>query len=110
MKKLNLRAMLAGIIFTSGCATETIIFRKGDLVAGYQLSTVYSGKINDKPYREVEFKDDQYHHFPAKMNDDGTGEITLGTGPNSTSLYFRVHEDSNPDNRGIILINPETKR
>jgi hypothetical protein len=97
-KNLKLLGLVAALLLTSGCASENVL-RRGDKLGGYELVTAYSGKINDKPYWDVDFKDNNYHHYPAKMNNDGTGEITLG----KTNYFFQFVESKTPEKRGVIL-------
>jgi len=106
MRKSTLTAILAGILLlSSGCASENIL-RRGDSYRGHILSTAYSGKINDKPYWEVDFKDMNYKHHTAVMNNDGTGTINI----DGEVKYFRFIDSSIPEKRGIVFEEKNTKR
>lgn len=100
MKKPSklLSIIAAGIFSFSGCAGERIL-RKGDKFKDYELVNVYSGMVCDKPFLEVDFKDRYYQHYHAKMNNDGTGTITL----NGTNYMIKFLDSKIPEERGISL-------
>lgn len=92
-----LAIIAAGILF-SGCASDKIL-RKGDKFREFELFTVYSGKICNKPYYEVNFRDKEYNHYYAQMKEDGIGVINLG----GADYNIKIINSRNPDERGIIL-------